>query len=200
MSIQSDRLVDFDNPGKTVLKPFKLAHVVLRTNNFLRLSAFYQTFLQASVNFENEFMHLLSYDDEHHRIGIVNMVGIRDKDVNTSGLEHIAFSYLSLTDLALSYLQRKENGIEPFWCINHGPTTSLYYRDPDRNILELQVENFDTLEEATEFMTSEAYKINPLGVDFDMEDLIRRIRSGEDEQSLKRRPPSGPRSLDTVPS
>ncbi|KAF4439753.1 hypothetical protein F53441_12498 [Fusarium austroafricanum] len=65
--------VDFDNPGKTVLKPVKLAHIVLRTNDFLRLSSYYQIFLQAQINFENDFMHLLTYDDEHHRIGIVNM-------------------------------------------------------------------------------------------------------------------------------
>ncbi|KAF4332411.1 Glyoxalase Bleomycin resistance dihydroxybiphenyl dioxygenase [Fusarium beomiforme] len=190
---------NFDNPGKTVLKPVKLAHVVLRTNDFQRLSSYYQTFLQAKINFENEFMHLLTYDDEHHRIGIVNM-DIANKDPKTCGLEHIAFSYSSLTDLALSYLQRKENGIEPFWCINHGPTTSLYYHDPDGNTLELQVENFDTLEEATEFMKSEAYLTNPLGVDFDMMDLIKRIKSGESEKSLKKRPASGPRGLDTVPA
>jgi catechol 2,3-dioxygenase-like lactoylglutathione lyase family enzyme len=190
---------NFDDPGKTVLKPTKLAHVVLRTNNFLRLSSYYQTFLQAHINFENDFMHLLSYDDEHHRIGIVQM-DIGNKDPKACGLEHIAFSYSSLTELAISYLQRKENGIKPFWCINHGPTTSLYYHDPDGNILELQVENFDTLQEAAEYMLSEAYLTNPIGVDFGMEDLIKRIKSGESEESLKRRPASGPRSLDTVPS
>jgi catechol-2,3-dioxygenase len=190
---------NFDDPGKVVLKPSKLAHVVLRTNDFLRLSSYYQTFLQAHINFENDFMHLLSYDDEHHRIGIVQ-VDIANKDVKTCGLEHIAFSYSSLTELAMSYLQRKENGIEPFWCINHGPTTSLYYHDPDGNILELQVENFDTLQEAAEYMLSEAYLTNPIGVDFEMEDLIKRIKSGESDDSLKKRPTSGPRSLDTVPS
>jgi catechol-2,3-dioxygenase len=125
---------------------------------------------------------------------------IGSKDTKTCGLEHIAFSYSSLTELAMSYLQRKENGIEPFWCINHGPTTSLYYHDPDGNILELQVENFDSLQEAAEYMLSEAYLTNPIGVDFEMEDLIKRIKSGEKEQSLKKRPASGPRSLDTAPS
>ncbi|KIL86458.1 hypothetical protein FAVG1_10287 [Fusarium avenaceum] len=190
---------NFDDPGKTVLKPSKLAHVVLHTNNFLRLSSYYQTFLQSHINFKNDFMHLLSYDDEHHRIGIVQM-DIENKDAKTCGLEHIAFSYSSLTELAMSYLQRKENDIEPFWCINHGPTTSLYYHDPDGNILELQVENFDTLQEAAEYMLSEAYLTNPISVDFEMEDLIKQIKSGESEESLKKRPVSGPRSLDTVPS
>jgi catechol-2,3-dioxygenase len=143
-------------------------------------------------------MHLLSYDSEHHRIGIINME-ISPRNPQTCGLEHIAFSYSSLTDLAMSYLQRKENGIEPFWCINHGPTTSVYYHDPDGNTLELQVENFDTLEEAAEYMKSEAYLMNPLGVDFDMMELIERIKSGESEEALKKRPASGPRNLDSVP-
>ena len=189
-----------DNPGNVVTRPAKLAHVVLRTSNYERLSEFYRVFLNADVNFENEFMKLLSYDTEHHRIGIVNVDGIGPKDTQTNGLEHIAFTYSSLTDLALAYLQRKAHGIMPFWCINHGPTTSVYYRDPDGNTLESQVENFDTVIEAAEYITSEAYKINPLGVDFEMEDLIQRIRAGENEASLKKRPESGPRSLDTVPA
>ncbi|QIW99871.1 hypothetical protein AMS68_005389 [Peltaster fructicola] len=189
----------WDNPGKIVQKPSKLAHLVLRTNDYKRLSAFYQTFLSATVNYENEFMSLLSYDEEHHRLGIVQVDGIAPKNPNTNGLEHIAFTYLSLTELAMAYLQRKEHGIEPFWCINHGPTTSIYYHDLDGNIIENQVDNFDTVKEAAEYMIGAEYNMNPLGVDFKMEDLIKRIRSGEDERSLKKRPASGPRSLDTVP-
>jgi catechol-2,3-dioxygenase len=34
---------------------------------------------------------------------------------------------------------------------NHGLTTSLYYRDPDGNKVELQVDNM-TMEQADEFM------------------------------------------------
>jgi catechol-2,3-dioxygenase len=110
----------FDNPGKAVVRPSKLAHVVLRTNNFQRLRAFYKTFLNAEVQFENDFLAFLTYDEEHHRIGIVQFSDIGPKDVQTNGLEHIAFTFDTLHDLALAYLQRKENGIEPFWCINHG--------------------------------------------------------------------------------
>ena len=35
----------------------------------------------------------------------------------------------------------KAEGIEPFWCINHGPTISMYFKDPDANRVELQVEH-----------------------------------------------------------
>lgn len=45
-------------------------------------------------------------------------------------------------------------------CVNHGPTTSIYYRDPDGNDIETQVDNFDTTAEADEFFASEAFAIN----------------------------------------
>lgn len=196
----STATASLDTPGRVVTRPIKLAHIVLRTNDYHRLAAWYTTFLNATVNFENDFMKLLSYDDEHHRIGIVHVADIGPKNVQSNGLEHIAFTYASVTDLALAYLQKKAHGIDPFWCINHGPTTSIYYRDPDGNIVESQVENFDSVREAADFMAGEQYRINPLGVDFDPEDLVRRLKDGEDEVSLKKRPESGPRGLDSVPA
>ena len=57
----------------------------------------------------------------------------------------------------------------------------------------------DTVEEVSSFMEGEAYRTNPIGVDFEMEDLIRRLKSGEDQKSIKERPASGPRGIDTVP-
>ena len=80
-----------------------------------------------------------------------------------------------------------------------GPTTSMYYKDPDGNIVECQVENFETVEEAQKFMEGEEYAKNPLGVDFSMEELIEKIKKGEGEEELKRRPESGARGIDSVP-
>jgi len=48
-------------------------------------------------------------------------------------------------------------------------------------------------------MMSKYFQENPLGTDFDPEDLIRRLQSGEDETSIKKRIEIGPRGLDTVP-
>lgn len=73
------------------------------------------------------------------------------------------------------------------------------YQDPDGNQLETQVDNFDTSEEATEFMMSKFFTENPLGVDFDPEDLIKRLQSGESDASIKKRKEVGPRGLETVP-
>lgn len=75
----------------------------------------------------------------------------------------------------------------------------MYYQDPDGNQVEMQVDNFDTAEEATAFMVDPQFANNPLGVDYDPEELIKRIESGEPEANIKRRPNSGPRDVTTVP-
>ncbi|KAF7595304.1 hypothetical protein BBP40_006553 [Aspergillus hancockii] len=109
-----------------------------------------------------------------------------------------SLSHSTLADLAVTYRQRKRLGIEPVWSVNHGPTTSIYYRDPDGNMLETQVDNFATPDEATAFMQAKEFRENPIGTDFDPEELIARLREGESEESIKRRRELGPRGFESV--
>jgi hypothetical protein len=44
-------------------------------------------------------------------------------------------------------------------------------------------------------MKSKAFAKNPIGVDFNLEDMIQRLQRGEDEQSLRERVEIGPRGL-----
>ena len=46
---------------------------------------------------------------------------------------------------------------------------------------------------------SEAYQVNPIGVDFDPEVLIGRMEAGESLEKLVERPESGPRGPEDVP-
>lgn len=185
-------------PGQ-VLPPKGLAHVVLRTSNYKPMVAFYKVFLGAHATFENDILSFLTYDEEHHRLAIGNVPGTTEKVPTSAGLEHIAFQFESLNHLLTTYQQRKARGILPFWCVNHGPTTSIYYQDPDGNQLETQVDNFDTVEAASAMMLSPEYAENPLGVDFDPEDIIRRLKDGESEGSIKRRANIGPRGIESIP-
>lgn len=124
------------------------------------------------------------------------MIGLPDtgpKIPTSSGLHHIAFTFPTLSDLLLSYRQRKAKGILPVWSVNHGTTASIYYKDPDGNMLETQVDVFETPEEATEFMKTKEFGENPIGTDFDPEDFISRLKNGESEDVLKRRVEIGPR-------
>lgn len=108
-------------------------------------------------------------------------------------MHHVAFTFASLAELVLAYKQRKELGVLPTWCVNHGPTTSMYYTDPDGNRVETQVDNFDDPGEATEFMQGALFAENPLGTDFDPEELDRKIQSGVEDSVLKKRVEIGPR-------
>ncbi|KAF5008753.1 hypothetical protein FDECE_4990 [Fusarium decemcellulare] len=191
----TQRIPAYEAPSETVLSPSILAHVVLRTADLKGMSEFYVKFLGGAVTYSNEMISFITYDDEHHRVALIGIPDTAAKDPETCGLEHIAFAFTSLSDLLLAYRQRKSNGINAVWCVNHGPTTSIYYKDPDGNMLETQVDNFDTVEEATAFMTSEKFSENPIGTDFDPEELISAINQGTPENLLKERREIGPQGM-----
>ena len=95
-----------------------------------------------------------------------------------AGLEHYAFTYATMGELLANYARLKKAGIEPAWCINHGFTTSIYYRDPDGNMIETQFDNMRA-GEADAFMRGEYFARNPIGVDFDPDVLLQRYRNGD---------------------
>lgn len=99
---------------RTVKPPISLAHVVLRTtpSNFSEMVSFYCDFLGAHVVYKNDFFGFMTYDEEHHRIAVVAAPDTAPKMEMFCGLQHIAFSYASLEDLAMTYTQRKSLGIE----------------------------------------------------------------------------------------
>ncbi|KAL2358317.1 Glyoxalase/Bleomycin resistance protein/Dihydroxybiphenyl dioxygenase [Cryomyces antarcticus] len=151
------------------------------------MAAFYKTFLGASVTFESASMAFLTYDDEHHRIALLKVSGTQPEVHPSCGPEHIAFTFASLSDLALAYRQCKAPGVLPIWCVNHGPTASMYCRDPDGNRLETQG-----------FVMGKAFEENPVGTDFDPEEPVR-LQKGENEEAVKGRVEIGRRGFETVP-
>ena len=184
--------------SKAVISPARLAHVVLRSSQFDALVDWYKTVLGATIAFSDGHLAFLHYDEEHHRIAVLNIPGLQRQPEGMTGVHHMAFTYASLSDLVKTYERLDKAGIRPVCCLNHGPTTSMYYADPDGNQVELQIDNYDTVEAAGEFFYSPAFAKNPIGVDFDPAELARRFYSGEDEASIKKRPDSGARGLDSL--
>jgi len=172
-----------------VVKPRQLAHVVRRTSRFEELVRWYCTVLGAEVVHSDGTLAFLTYDEEHHRIAIADIPGLPDQPPMAAGTDHIAFTYGDLGDLLHTFRRLKAAGIEPFWCINHGPTTSLYYKDPDGSRVELQVDNLPTAEAIEGWMRTGQFAANPIGVVFDPEELIARYEAGEPSESLTARPP-----------
>jgi catechol-2,3-dioxygenase len=171
------------------IAPSKLAHFVRKTSRREEMSLWYQTVLEAEVILENENFSFLTYDEEHHRVAILAMPGLEPPPPNAAGTDHIAFTYTNLADLLFTYQRLKKTEIEPYWCINHGPTTSFYYRDPDGNAVELQIDNFNSAQETAEWMASGEFNKNPVGIVFDPDELIERFESGVPVSELTRRPP-----------
>ena len=184
--------------AQRVISPQRLAHVVLRSSQLQALVDWYTTVLGATVAFSDGNLAFLSYDEEHHRIAVLNISGLQRQPEGVTGVHHMAFTYATLSDLVCTYERLAEAGICPVTCMNHGPTTSMYYADPDGNQVELQVDNYDSVEEAGKFFYSPAFAMNPIGVDFEPQDLAKRFYAGEDEVSIKMRPESGARGLDSL--
>jgi catechol 2,3-dioxygenase-like lactoylglutathione lyase family enzyme len=150
----------------------------MRTARYDQTVHWYETVLGAHVAFGNPMVSFLTYDDEHHRIAVVNVPGIPES-APAAGVDHIAFTYASLDDLLQTYRRLRGAGITPCRCVNHGPTTSLYYRDPNDVQVELQIDNFADAEALSTWMRSGAFERNPIGVEFDPEVLCARLERGD---------------------
>jgi catechol 2,3-dioxygenase-like lactoylglutathione lyase family enzyme len=168
--------------------PSKLAHVVLRTSRYEQSRAWYATVLSAAPAYENEQLCFMTYDDEHHRVGIINVPQLADSTPAHAGMEHFAFTFDELGHLLATYRRLKRAGIEPFWTINHGPTISMYYRDPDGNKVELQYDVFRTPEDVNAFFASRKYDENFMGIIFDPEQMVRDFEVGVPIEKIAERP------------
>ena len=171
------------------IRPVKLAHVVLRVSKLERSRAWYLKVLEARPAFENEMVCFLTYDEEHHRIGLIARPELGHAGDAHTGLEHIAFTYASLGELLATYRRLRAQDIQPYWTINHGPTISLYYKDPDGHRLELQYDVFERAEELEAFFAGGAYAQNFMGIVLDPEEWIARFEAGEPLPGITARRP-----------
>jgi catechol 2,3-dioxygenase-like lactoylglutathione lyase family enzyme len=176
-------------PATQPISPAKFAHFVLRTGQIGRMVEWYRIVLNARIVFRNDMLCFLSYDDEHHRLALINIPGSGVRDPDSTGTDHVAYSYNDLGELLATYRRLKHHGILPHWPINHGVTTSMYYCDPDNNRVELQIDNFPTTTELQGYFQSPAFAANPVGVTYDPEELCRRYEAGEPMAELLRIPP-----------
>ena len=170
------------------IAPSLFAHFVLRSSNMQALVDWYSTALNMRVVKRNDFICFLTYDDEHHRLAVVNIPGLHAPDQKSWGLAHVAYTFRNVGELLSTYRRLKKAGIEPYRPIHHGPTLSMYYHDPDGNSVEFQVDCYRTKQEASAYFQTESFTKNPIGVNFDPETLVAAYESGASEAELLRQP------------
>ena len=175
------------------------SHAVFMTRRFEEMKAWYAQVFGAEIVHGDPALAFLTYDDESHRFAIASLdVPKPDVSANSGpgdiGINHIAYTYASAADLLDTYARLAEQGLTPYWAVHHGFTLSFYYQDPDGNRIELQVESCSS-KDAFDYMRSEAFAENPVGVEVDPEALLARYRAGAGEAELTARPEGEPSAI-----
>jgi catechol-2,3-dioxygenase len=166
--------------------PKAIAHVVFRSADPDRLVDWYCCVLGATVVLRHPMITFVTWDHSQDRIAVVPLAAGREPVRGTVGVDHVAFELESLAELVATYRRLAARGIAPIRCFNHGVATSMYYRDPDGNEIELSVDHFRDLAALNAWLATGDFDENPAGVALDADELARQVESGADEASLLR--------------
>ena len=121
------------------------------------------------------------------------------KDTRT-GLHHTAFEYDGFEQLNASYLRLKDAGIVPEFCLDHGMTFSYYYRDPDGNHVELQVDNFGDWAKSSAWMREgPEFHEDPIGKFVDPDRVAAAYAAGASFDEIHARAMAGELGPETPP-
>ncbi|OZD08034.1 biphenyl 2,3-dioxygenase [Rhodococcus sp. 06-235-1A] len=184
---------DAGSPKAPRVAPDLIAHWVVKSARTEEMVRWYGAVFGAEIVYQDEGITFLTWDDESHRLAIIAvpkpvrfLFPFAKFKRKAYGIDHIALTFNSLERLLENYVRLERLGILPVWSINHGPTISLYYEDPDGIRLEFQVENFDAENTAAFFFTEE-FAQNPIGVNIDPGYLLSQLRNGVPHEELRRR-------------
>jgi catechol-2,3-dioxygenase len=171
------------------LPPMRIGEVVLKTARFEAMNRWWQTVLGISPYLESEqfaFRRLPTEYPYTQILIIVNQPELEGRESSGPGLDHVQFRHASLGALLERYEILRDLGIKPHRTMNHGPSTSFYYSDPDGNRVELSAVNFPTEAEYVSFVASEAFKKNIAGVAINADEFVSKYRSGVQQSELVR--------------
>ncbi|MEK9683267.1 MAG: VOC family protein [Rhodospirillaceae bacterium] len=180
-----------DPPGtvKEMPSPREIHHVhIFSDTNYEAMVEFYTWLFNAEIIRVNpNGLTFISYDDHDHRVVIVKRKGWGTKPGRPIGVSHLAFAYASLGELVFIYKKMKEKGYKPVWTNNHGNSTSFYYKDPDGNMVETQMDNYTTLETQQYkryYQWSDDFLENTGDGDFDPDKMVELYESGVSDKIL----------------
>ncbi len=166
----------------------KFAHIVFQTGQPQAMRDWYCTVLDAHVVYQDETLSFLTFDEEHHRVALLHPpIEMQRKTATTAALHHSAYTFETIDDLLDRYEMLRDKGITPAVCIAHGVTTSMYYQDPDRNFVELQIDRYAEPDDATAYMNGPEYAADSVGPGFDPDELLAARRAGASTEELSDR-------------
>jgi len=128
-----------------MIRPERIAHVVLKVRDLERSKKFYTEVLGMDVMSEMPMPRILFLANnrrDHNEIALLE-IGTQASapPANTVGLVHVAFRLRSEEELRSAYKELKEKQVPISFTVNHGITKSVYFFDPDGHELEVYCDN-----------------------------------------------------------
>ena len=121
----------------------RVGHLVLRVKDIERSKRFFQDVLNFPVVGQNERgMVFFSTDkhDNHHQLALVQAKeGVAMPTPDGVGMHHVSFELGTFAELQEAYRVFKEKDVRICHTTFHGVSKSIYFNDPDGNVLEVYV-------------------------------------------------------------
>ena len=122
-----------------------IGHVLLRVSDVERSKKFYSTILGLEVMEEDPehggvFMALPGHAHSLDLFPVSNEGDVQPRTPGSVGLGHVAFRVDSDGALKDAFWSLQEHGIKVARAINHVSQKSIYFHDPDGNLLEIYYE------------------------------------------------------------
>ncbi len=108
-----------DKGSNARTRPAYISHYGIRAQRYKEMLQWYKTVFSAKVQHENEFLAFLTFDEEHHRLGIFEDGDTVDKPAGAAGVDHVGYGLASFADFVSTYERLKAAGITPFLPLNH---------------------------------------------------------------------------------
>jgi catechol 2,3-dioxygenase-like lactoylglutathione lyase family enzyme len=191
MSATSEPTIDIDGTTPDdVITPRELHHVTFKTNRLDEMIEFYGILTGHQPGYRGDSFAAITFDEANHRIALLGLVPWTElppeQVAGAAGLHHVAYEYDSLDELLHTYLRVKRAGIDAEWTVNHGPTMSFYYRDPDGNGIELQSDNCGHDPERWTEIVEGPFQRNQMGINVSPEKMVDARTRGVSQEDIAR--------------
>jgi len=123
------------------IKIKRTGHLVLRVKNLERSKRFFTEVLglpQVGDNGKGMLFFSTDVRENHHMLAIRQVPdGAAPLNPEQGGMEHVAYELGSFAELQEAYRIFKENNVKIQMMVYHGIAKSIYFEDPDGNVLEV---------------------------------------------------------------
>ncbi len=174
----------------------RLGEIVLRTSRFEEMRRWYGLLLELEPYFETTmpdeseeerqrsgrwanqqrlcFFRLLLEHPYQQVLALFDVPGTGLDEPVGPGLHHLQLRDETLRTMAARHRHLKSVGIVPFRTLDHGPSLSSYYRDPDRNVVEISASNHVREDDFLTALDSREFRRNPSGRQVDPDAVLGR--------------------------